>query len=94
MIGDDGFVSFFSAHSGLKTYPSSLQYISWSPRILNKLSPMRIGVGRGKASELRIKKVEEGTYNISHAGALSPGLGQIRFMSDFIKRDDLWGAGE
>ncbi len=94
VIGNDGFVSFFSANNGLKSYPSSLQYISWSPKILHELSPVRIGVAQGKGPKLKMKKVERGTYNISHAGALSPGLGQIRFMSDLIQSEDLVGAAK
>lgn len=93
VIGRDGFVDYFSKHNGLKTYPSELHYISWSPKILSDLSALKIGTSQGEELELKVEKIEDEVLNISHAGALSPGLGQVRFMQALIGDERLSQLG-
>lgn len=89
VVGADGFVELLISKAQLKTYPSSLHYVSWSPKILNKLSPVKVGLAQSDDLNLRVSKIEKDTFNVSHAGALSPGLGQIRFMQKLLDNEKL-----
>lgn len=75
----DGIVKWFIQNKLLKTYPSDLAYVNWSPKIMNTFSPKALHVGiqdSGREGKIEIKKSSQ-RMTFTYPGALVPGLSQL-----------------
>lgn len=89
VMANDGFVKSLLEHAAIKSYPSELSYLSWSQKVLEKIElPLFLGVSAA-GKDLKISRVKEGYYNLTHPGALTPGLGQIHFLQSLINSDEV-----
>lgn len=86
VIINDGFVKSLIKYAKTKTYPSSLGYVNWSSKIMEKLNKdyLHIGVEDSKSDIFKFEKVTDKLFNLSFRGALSPGIRQI-FLLEKIK---------
>lgn len=88
LVMKDGFVLWFVRHQNLQTYPSELNYLSWSMKVVNQLKEkfdvIHIGLvtKNTKASKLEFKKISEQEYNLYHPALLVPGISSIRLMPE------------
>jgi hypothetical protein len=88
VIGNDGFVLGFKKSGQIQTYPSELNYIRWSQKIIQSLDSDFIFVGISEPKDQKknsIKKIDSKHYNIIFPGALTPGQSQLELMSFIVK---------
>lgn len=88
VIGNDGFVTAFKQTGQIETYPSELNYIRWSQKILKSLSSdfLYVGISEPKdQKEISFKKLDKNHFNIIFPGALTPGQTQLELMSYIVK---------
>jgi hypothetical protein len=88
VIVNDGFVKSLITISKVQTYPSSLGYVNWSARIMNKLEKefIHIGVDESKEDQIKFNLLKERYFNTSFRGSLSPGIRQILFLEKLIPK--------
>lgn len=85
IISRDGFVLSLIKYGRLSTYKSELAYIPWSEKELAKYSDfLYIGVSTHKKENLLSEKESDNKFNIYHPGVLTPGLGQLLFLEEFV----------
>jgi hypothetical protein len=86
LIVNDGPVKTLIDYNVLKSYPSKLEYVSWSQKLIKSLkAPIHIGLSEGDSIEPIMKKISDNLYNISYRGALTPGLSQLLLVEYLIK---------
>lgn len=88
VIGNDGFVLAFKKTGQIKTYPSELNYIRWSQKILHSLDKDFLFVGISEPKDQKtesITKLDSKYINIVFPGALTPGQSQLELMSFIVK---------
>ena len=84
VIGKDGFVKAWSDQGKIETYPSELNYIHWSQKIIRGFAPDFIFVGISEPKDqkkIEFKKINETHFNLIYPGALTPGYSQLEVMS-------------
>ncbi|MBL7664686.1 MAG: hypothetical protein JNM93_06100 [Bacteriovoracaceae bacterium] len=86
IILNDLFVKFWIEQKKLKTYPSELEYVVWSKKILDAMPAGTQFVGVHEADEFVLNSVTKSRWNVGAKGALIPGLSQIYFMRDFTQK--------
>ena len=85
LIVNDGPVKTLLDYKILKSYPSELEYVSWSQKLIESIKePIHIGLSEGVNSTPLIQKVSPGHYNITYRGVLTPGLSQILLIEYLI----------
>ena len=79
LIVNDGVVKWLTREGVIKTYPSELAYVNWSPKILQSLPSDHVKVGMKDSGREELKQVSKGKgfYNLTYPGALIPGIGQV-----------------
>ncbi len=88
LIVNDGFVKDLIQHSNIKTYPSPLEYVTWSTKILKTISKnaIKLSISDGKLDNIEKKEIEPLKYSLFYRGALSPGIRQVYFLEEFITK--------
>ncbi|HLT23063.1 MAG TPA: hypothetical protein VKZ84_06460 [Bacteriovoracaceae bacterium] len=83
VLSNDGFVYWLKKEKLLESYPSDLEYLNFSMKIVSAL--------RGKfnffglqdsydGGEKSIEKVSDKNFNVKYPGALTPGYTQLEFL--------------
>jgi hypothetical protein len=78
LIVGDGFVEDLKSIAKLKTYPSPLEYVPWSSKIMKAIpkDSLHIAVA-DSVDESKFLLVEKNKFNLKFRGALSPGIRQV-----------------
>ncbi len=87
VYGQDGFVLELSESGQIKTYPSKLNYIHWSQKILNSLEEDYVFVGLKEPRnqlDKKIQKLDQRHVNIVFPGALTPGYSQLELIKYIV----------
>ena len=85
LIVNDGFVKDLLSYTDLKTYPSSLEYVTWSQKVMKKLNnSIKISVTDGKKEKIEVKKMGDNKYSVIFRGALSPGIRQVYLLKELV----------
>lgn len=93
LIVNDGFVKDLIDGKNLKTYPSQLEYVPWSSKILKKIqNVLFLSVSDLNASDISMEKTQiarlkENKFKIKFRGALSPGIRQVLFLKELVRLD-------
>lgn len=86
LMVQDGPVLFWLKHKKLKTIESPLAYVRWGEKWKKSLTENSQLIGLVHTSDAKKFSVEKQTYwNVTSAGALTPGPWQIRFMRKFVE---------
>lgn len=83
VIANDGFSKFLISNSIIESYPSSLAYLSWSKKIINRLQSQKytfIGISQTTGAEDKVVYIDQKYLNIYMTGGLIPGLKQIKLL--------------
>lgn len=92
LIMIDNFVLTFLKNKLLETYPSQLNYVPWSEKVVHdyqKKKTFFIGLVTSSQSEkrsLELKQVSEREFNFYHPALLVPGLAQINFLKELVSK--------
>ncbi len=84
VMSNDLFVKKWRELKKIETYPSTLEYATWSVKVLKDLENGYIEIGLNHGEE-RIEKVEMNKFNLFYPHILTPGLSQIKFMANFSR---------
>lgn len=85
LIVNDGPIKTLLQYQVIKSYPSDLNYVNWSQKLINKLDrPIHIGLSEGVTTKPVMKKVAPRNYNVSYRGILTPGLSQLQFLEHWL----------
>jgi hypothetical protein len=88
VIVQDGMVRFLSEKQMIKTYPSTLAYVSWSAKIMNQLKLYKKIHLKDSANSLvqGFEKNADGGWTATYPGILIPGFSQVEgFAYLFLK---------
>ncbi len=83
IIARDGVVLDLLKNSTFKTYPSDFPYVSWSAKILKKLTNKTL-IGLINTETKSFVEVGTDRYNIGQKGALIPGYTQALLLEYFL----------
>lgn len=91
LIMIDNFVLTFVKNKLIKTYPSQLNYVPWSEKIIHEYEKKKTySIGLVTSSigknQLELKKVSENEFNYYHPALLVPGLAQINFLQELLEK--------
>lgn len=92
LIMIDNFVLLLQNLKIIKTYPSTLNYVPWSSKVIeefNQKKTFSIGTVTSKASknpQLILKKVSDKEFNFYHPSLLVPGMAQINFLAELVEK--------
>lgn len=87
ILSNDGFVYWLKKEGLMESYPTDLEYVNWSMKVI---SPLRgkflfFGVEDSFSSGLmKVEKKAEKVFNVSYPGALTPGYTQLEFMKFLV----------
>lgn len=87
ILSNDGFVYWLRKEKLLESYPTDLEYVNWSMKVI---SPLRgryffIGVEDSFNSGLmKVEKKADKVFNVSYPGSLTPGYTQLEFMKFLV----------
>jgi hypothetical protein len=82
----DGPVLFWLRHKKLTTIDSPLAYVRWGEKWKKSLTEESQLIGLIHSSDAKKFSIEKQAYwNVTSAGALTPGPWQLRFMRQFIE---------
>ncbi len=86
MVANDLFLVNLKKNISFKYYPTQLEYLSPSSKILKSLERKSIvfGLSSNKKEKFEFINSKKNIYNIFSYGLLSPGLSQIYFISEFL----------
>ncbi len=86
LMVQDGPVLFWLRHKKLKTIDSPLAYVRWGEKWKKSLTKESQLIGLIHSSDAKEFSIEKQTYwNVTSAGALTPGPWQVRFMRQFVE---------
>jgi hypothetical protein len=88
LIVNDGFVKDLIQFGRLKTYPSTLEYVSWSQKILKTLNgSLLLSITDSNSVNqddlLKVINISDGKVALRFRGALAPGIRQV-FLIDLL----------
>lgn len=87
LMVQDGPVLFWLKHKKIKTIESPLAYVRWGEKWKKSLTKEDQLIGLIHSSDTKKFSIEKQTYwNVTSAGALTPGPWQIRFMRQFVEQ--------
>jgi hypothetical protein len=87
LIVNDGFVKDLVEFGRLKTYPSSLEYVSWSQKILKTLKgSLHLSVTDGFEDHIEITSLSNEKIALKFRGALAPGIRQVYLIDSLISK--------
>ncbi len=84
----DGPVMSLKKHQMIKTYESTLYYIYWSEKELEKVFDQEgfyWGLNESKIPQLKSKNISKNKSNLYYRGVLIPGITQVKFLDEFFK---------
>ncbi len=86
MVANDLFLVNLKKNISFKSYPTSLEYLSPSSKILKSMQGKSIvfGLNSNKKKKFEFINSKKNIYNMFSFGLLSPGLSQIYFISEFL----------
>lgn len=87
VMANDGFVYWLKKEKTMESYPSELEYLNWSMKIVASLRDKYFFFGiqdSFKDGEKMIEKVSPLSYNVKYPGALTPGYTQLEFVKYLI----------
>ncbi|MFW5887924.1 MAG: hypothetical protein ACOCUH_03925 [Bacteriovoracia bacterium] len=94
LMVNDGWPKLLARFNKIKTYPSSLAYVSWSQRIVNELTSksvvMHVGLANFNASKgetFKWQNLQESQVNIYSSLQMLPGLFQIKFIDNMLRSE-------
>lgn len=86
LMVQDGPVLFWLKHKKIQTIESSLAYVRWGEKWKKSLTEESQLIGLIHSSDAKKISIEkQSNWNVTSAGALTPGPWQIRFMRQFIE---------
>lgn len=86
LVVNDGPVKTLVDYKVLKSYPSELEYVSWSQKFMQSLkAPVHIGLSEGPSAQPVMQEIAANLYNISYKGILTPGLSQLLLIEYLIQ---------
>ncbi|MFZ4714062.1 MAG: hypothetical protein ACOYL6_10135 [Bacteriovoracaceae bacterium] len=83
LIMVDNFVLYFKKRKLMATYPTELNYASWSEKVLAELKKgpyLEVGLINGGSEQLEFQSISDGEKNIIQQSLLIPGLAQIKVI--------------
>lgn len=85
LIVGDGFVKDLKDIAKIKTYPSPLEYVPWSAKIMKSMPKNTLAIGITDATlERSYTQVGKDKFNLKFRGALSPGIRQVYLLEYLI----------
>lgn len=81
VMANDGVVKWLRLKNKLETYPSELNYVNWSARIMNSLpkSTYRVAIkDAGRNSIASFKQHSPSEISVIYPGGLIPGINQLQ----------------
>jgi hypothetical protein len=88
LIVGDGFVEDLKSIAKLKTYPSPLEYVPWSSKIMKSMPKNSLHIAVSDSIDKgKFLRVEKDKYNLKFRGALSPGIRQVYFIEYLLGLD-------
>lgn len=87
VMANDGFVYWLKKEKLIESYPSELEYLNWSMKLLSPLREKYYFFGLQDSfndGEKKIEKISATTYNVKYPGALTPGYTQLEFVKYLI----------
>lgn len=83
VMSNDGFVYWLKKEKLLDSYPSELEYLSWSMKVISPMRQSHLFFGIQDSyndGDKSLEKVSEKSYNVKYPGALTPGYTQLEFL--------------
>ena len=87
ILSNDGFVYWLKNEKLMESYPSDLEYVNWSMKVISPLRGRFLFFGIEDSFDSGLKKVEkksEKVFNVSYPGALTPGYTQLEFVKFLV----------
>lgn len=87
VMANDGFVYWLKKEKLIETYPSELEYLNWSMKLISPLREKYYFFGLQDSftdGEKKIEKISTTTFNVKYPGALTPGYTQLEFLKFLI----------
>ncbi len=86
VMAHDGVVKWLKEKNKIKTYPSTLAYVSWSAKIMSSLSKETLHVGLKDNGREGVKEIKRSSrkMTIIYPGVLVPGLSQLEAFLFFF----------
>lgn len=94
LIMIDNFVLSLLNNQLIKTYPSPLNYVPWSEKIIHqyeqnqmeKVFSIGLVTSAKEKTGLELTKVSDHEFNFSHPALLVPGLAQVNFLEELVRK--------
>lgn len=86
VLSNDGFVYWLRQEKLISSYPSDLEYVNWSMKVLSPLRENYYFFGLENTyqnGDKKVQKISGKVFNVRYPGALTPGYTQLEFM-DFL----------
>ena len=87
ILSNDGFVYWLKKEGLMESYPSDLEYVNWSMKVISPLRGKYFFMGLEDSFNTGLMKVEKKTdkvLNVSYPGSLTPGYTQLEFMKFLV----------
>lgn len=87
ILSNDGFVYWLKKEGLMESYPTDLEYVNWSMKVISPLRGKYFFFGVEDSFNTGMMKVEKKTekvFNVSYPGALTPGYTQLEFMKFLV----------
>ncbi len=83
VITNDLFVKTLKTNKKLETYPSQMDYVTWSQKISKKFENV-IEIGISEGLDYNLIKIADKKFNITGPGSLTPGISQLYFIDKLL----------